>query len=56
MISKPKNVVDLSWYRRYNKEEREIIEYLQQDGPLTQEQINLALEQARSIHGDDLKG
>ena len=50
-----KNVVDLS---RYTKAEREIIEFLQRrkSRPLTQEEINLSLEQARAIHGDDLMG
>jgi len=44
--------VDLS---RYNAREREIIDYLQERrGPLSQEEINLALEQARAIYGDDL--
>jgi hypothetical protein len=47
--------VDLS---RYSAREREIIDYLQKDEgrPLKQEEINLGLEQARAIHGDDLEG
>ena len=47
--------VDLS---RYNEREREIIDIVQRgrDRPLTQEEINLSLEQARAIHGEDLLG
>ena len=53
--TKQKPAVDLS---HYSKAEREIIEYLQKDEgrPLTQGEINLALEQAKAIHGDDLDG
>jgi hypothetical protein len=52
MSEKP---VDLS---RYSKAEREIIDLVQkrQGRALTQEEINLSLEQARAIHGDDLTG
>jgi hypothetical protein len=53
-----KNVVELSRYRRYSKREREIIAICERyhDRPLTQEEINLSLEQARAIHGEDLLG
>jgi hypothetical protein len=52
MSEKP---TDLS---RYNTREREIINYLQESygRPLMQEEINLALVQAKAIHGEDLTG
>lgn len=51
------NIIEL-WRYRYNKREREIIDLVQRgrDRPLTQEEINLSLEQARAIHGEDLEG
>ena len=53
MSSRSGNAVDLS---RYNEREREIINLMQKgrDRPLTQEQINNGLEQAKAIFGDDL--
>jgi hypothetical protein len=55
------SVIDFVSYRRYRlcrNAERSIIDYLQKSRgrPLTQEEINLSLEQARAIHGDDLEG
>ena len=49
------NAVDLS---RYNEKEREIINLMQKGEarPLTQEQINNGLGQARAILGEDLDG
>jgi hypothetical protein len=54
-MTKPKSAPDLS---QFNPAEREIIDLMQrdQDQPLTQEQINLSLKQARAIYGDDLNG
>jgi hypothetical protein len=51
--AKPTPAVDLS---RYSPAEREIIEVVARDKgrPLTQEEINMSLEQGRFIHGDDL--
>ena len=55
MSENPIGTVDLS---RYSKAEREIINLMQkgEDRPLTQEQINNGLEQAKAIFGDDLMG
>lgn len=55
------NVVDFAAYRRYrlcSKREREIIDWLQRDGErqLTREEINLSLEQAKAILGEDFWG
>jgi hypothetical protein len=52
--TKPRNEVE----RRYSPAERRIIALVtKHDGrTLTQEEINLALEQAKAIHGDDLTG
>jgi hypothetical protein len=53
--TKPSNEVDLS---RYSPAERRIIDLVAKNKgrPLTQQEVNLALEQARAIHGDDLTG
>ncbi len=53
--TKPSNEVDLS---RYSPAEQAIIAMVAKNKgrALTQEEINLSLEQARAIHGDDLTG
>jgi hypothetical protein len=52
-LPKPTRAVDLSLC---SPAEREIIEVVTKNKgrPLTLEEINLSLEQARAIHGDDL--
>lgn len=49
-------IFDLSRSRRYSAREREIIAYFQkaEGRPLTRGEIDLILEQARLVHGDDL--
>ena len=57
MMRRASNIIEL-WRYRYTQREREIIDYMAQckGRPLTQEEINFCLEQAKAIHGDDLLG